>query len=224
MSIGRTINKLYLKGVKVYTNSDTSDIHTSGHANIEELKLMIRLLMPKYMLPFHGDYRMLKNHADVSIMCGVNKENTFLLANGDSLILDNHTITKGESIKQEDVYVDGNSANEIATQVIRDRKIMASDGILVIIANIDIRNRKLLIKPAITTRGFIQVNKNEELIKMIEVKASILIIEKLKENAITFADLKSYLAIQISNYINELTGRRPIILPIILDIKNKVSQ
>ena len=219
MSIGRTINKLYLKGVKVYTNSDTSDIHTSGHANIEELKLMIRLLMPKYMLPFHGDYRMLKNHADVSIMCGVDKDNTFLLANGDSLILNNHKIIKGESIKQEDVYVDGNSANEIATQVIRDRKIMASDGILVIIANIDIRNRKLLIKPAITTRGFIQVNKNEELIKMIEVKTSILIIEKLRENNITFADLKSYLTSQVSNYINDLTGRRPIILPIILDIK-----
>lgn len=219
MSIGRTINKLYLKGVKVYTNSDTSDIHTSGHANIEELKLMIRLLMPKYMLPFHGDYRMLKNHADVSIMCGVKKENTFLLANGDSLVLNNHSITKGESIKQEDVYVDGNRASEVATQVIRDRKIMASDGILVIIANIDMKNKKLLIKPAITTRGFIQVNKNEELIKMIEIKASILIVEKLKESNVTFSDIKSYLTLQINNYIMELTGRRPIILPIILDIK-----
>ena len=219
MSIGRTINKLYLKGVKVYTNSDTSDIHTSGHANIEELKLMIRLLMPKYMLPFHGDYRMLKNHADVSIMCGVKKENTFLLANGDSLILKDHVITKGESIKQEDIYVDGNRASEVATQVIRDRKIMASDGILVIIANIDMKNKKSLIKPAITTRGFIQINKNEELIKMIEIKSSSLILEKLKENNVTFSDIKSYLTIQINNYIMELTGRRPIILPIILDIK-----
>ena len=219
MSIGRTINKLYLKGVKVYTNSDTSDIHTSGHANIEELKLMIRLIKPKYMLPFHGEYRMLKNHADISISCGVNENNTFILANGDSLILDKHHITKGDSIKQEDVFVDGNRASEVAAQVIRDRKTMASDGILVIIANVDMRNKKLLIKPAITTRGFIQVNKNEELLKLIEVKSSILIMEKLKSDNISYSDIKVYVAQQISYYINELTGRHPIILPVIMDIK-----
>ena len=218
-SIGETINKLYLKGVKVYTNSDTEDIHTSGHANIEELKLTIRLFMPKYMLPFHGDYRMLKNHGDVAVMCGVPKENVFLLANGDSLILNKGKITVGDSIKQDNVYIDGNHVGEIQTQVIRDRKIMAADGILVIIANIDMKNHKLLIKPAITTRGFIQVNKSEELLKMIEVKASLLIMEKLKETNVNFNDIKSVLAIQISQYINELTGRKPIILPIILDIK-----
>ena len=217
--IGRTINKLYLKGVKVYTNSDTSDIHTSGHANIEELKLMIRLIKPKYMLPFHGEYRMLKNHADISTMCGVSEDKTFILDNGDTLVLDNHTITKGDKIKQEDIFVDGNNANEIAAQVIRDRKIMAGDGILVIIANIDMKNKKLLIKPTITTRGFVQVNKNEELLKLIEVKSSMLIMEKLKEPSITFTDIKGTLALQIAAYINELTGRHPIILPIILDIK-----
>ncbi len=219
MSIGRTINKLYLKGVKVYTNSDTSDIHTSGHANMEELKLMIRLIKPKYMLPFHGEYRMLKNHADISTMCGVDEDKTFILDNGDTLDILDHTITKGEKIKQEEVYVDGNNASEIATQVIRDRKIMAGDGILVIIANIDMKNKKLLIKPTITTRGFVQVNKNEELLKLIEVRCSMLIMEKLKEPSITFTDIKGTLALQIAAYINELTGRHPIILPIILDIK-----
>ena len=219
MSIGKTINKLYLKGVKVYTNSDTSDIHTSGHANMEELKLMIRLIKPKYMLPFHGEYRMLKSHADISTMCGVDKNNTFILDNGDTLIMNNHTITKGDKIKQEDIFVDGNSASEIATQVIRDRKIMAGDGILVIIANINMKNKKLLIKPTITTRGFVQINKNEELLKLIEVKSSMLIIDKLKESNVTFTDIKGMLALQISAYINELTGRHPIILPIILDIK-----
>ena len=219
MSIGRTINKLYLKGVKVYTNSDTTDIHTSGHANIEELKLMIRLIKPKYMLPFHGEYRMLKNHADISTMCGVNENNTFILDNGDTLVLDDHTITKGDKIKQEDIFVDGNNASEIAAQVIRDRKIMAGDGILVIIANIDMKNRKLLIKPSITTRGFVQVNKNEELLKLIEVRCSILIMEKLKESSVTFTDIKGVLALQIASYISELTGRHPIILPIILDVK-----
>ena len=96
---------------------------------------------------------------------------------------------------------------------------MASDGILVIIANLDIKKRKLLIKPAITTRGFVQVNKSEELLKLIEVKSSILIMDKLKDPNTTFADIRSTLALSIANYVNELTGRKPLILPIITDIR-----
>ena len=218
LSISRIINKLYLQGVKVFTNNTISSIHTSGHANKEELKLMIRLLMPKYMLPFHGEYRMLKSHGDVANMCGVPKENIFILDNGDSLILDKKKITIGEKIKMDDVYIDGNRVGEVATQVLRDRKIMASDGILVIVSNIDMKNKKLLNKPTIVTRGFIQVNENEELIKMLEVKASLLITTKLKEPT-NFQDIKSFLQTNISSYIMELTGRKPIILPIILDIK-----
>ncbi len=219
LSISKTINKLYLQGVKVYTNTTISNIHTSGHANKEELKLMIRLLMPKYMLPFHGEYRMLKSHADIANMCGIPKENIFILDNGDSLTLDNHKITIGEKVKMDDVYIGGSNAGEIAAQVIRDRKIMASDGILVIVANIDIRSKKLLTKPTIVTRGFIQVNENEELIKMLEIKSSLLITNKLKDPNVNFQDLKSFIQINISTYIAELTGRKPIILPIILDVK-----
>ncbi len=219
LSISRTINKLYLQGVKVYTNTTNSNIHTSGHANKEELKLMIRLLMPKYMLPFHGEYRMLKSHADIANMCGVPKENIFILDNGDTLDLDKGKITIGEKIKMDDIYIGGSSAGEIAAQVVRDRKIMASDGILVIVANIDIRNRKLLSKPVVVTRGFIQVNENEQLIKMLEIKASLLITNKLKENMVTFQDIKSFIQTNVNSYIMELTGRKPIILPIILDIK-----
>ena len=224
LSISRTINKLCLQGVKVYTNTTISDIHTSGHANKEELKLMIRFLKPKYMLPFHGEYRMLKSHADLANMCGVSKENTFILDNGDTLILNKHVITQGPKIKMDEIYIDSNSASEVATQVIRDRKIMASDGILVIVANIDMKNKKLLTKPNIVTRGFIQVNDNIELINMLELKSSLLITTKLKENNTNYQDIKSYLQTNISTYIMELTGRKPIILPIILDIKRSSSQ
>ena len=217
-SISRTINKLYLQGVKVFTNTTISNIHTSGHANREELKLMIRLIKPKYMLPFHGEYRMLKSHADIANMCGIPKDHIFILDNGDSLMLDNGNITVGEKIKMDEVYIDGNRVGEVATQVLRDRKIMASDGILVIVSNIDMKNKKLLTKPTIVTRGFIQVNENESLIKMLEMKASLLITSKLKEQT-NFQDIKSFLQTNINSYIMELTGRKPIILSIILDIK-----
>ena len=219
MYIGNTINKLYLQGVKVYTTQSLSDIHTSGHANMEELKLMIRLIKPKYLMPFHGDYRMLKNHANLGIECGIPKENTFVLQNGDVLSLDNHVITKDVPVQASDVFIDSNRLEEINSAVLRDRKIMAGDGILVVIANIDMKNKELLLHPNITTRGFVLINENEELLKKIEVMAENVINEELKKNNITFNDIKSEITAALFPYIYELTGRKPIILPVILDIK-----
>lgn len=221
LSIAKTINKLYLKGVKVYTNSSLADLHTSGHANEEEIKLMIRLIKPKYLMPFHGDYRMLKKQADIGISCGIPKENTFILKNGDSLVLKNHVITKGESMPGADVYVDGNRIGEIGSAVIKDRKIMANDGILVVIVNVNMKKRELLIKPNITTRGFVLVNENEELIHKIEDKAEEIIKSELTKPKTTFQSLKNDITEALYPFINDLTGRKPIILPIILDIKKE---
>ena len=223
LSISKIINKLCLNGVSVYTNKSLSGLHTSGHANEEELKLMIRLIKPKYLMPFHGDYRMLKHHANLGIECGIPKENTFVLKNGDSLDLVNHVITKGESMPGADVYVDGNRIGEIGGAVIRDRKIMANDGILVVIINVDMKKRELLIKPNITTRGFIQVNENEELIKKIENFSENIVKEQLKNPHATFAIIKSELTTSLIPFINDLTGRKPIILPVILDIKKEAK-
>ena len=221
LSITKTINKLCLKGVKVYTNSSLADLHTSGHANEEEIKLAIRLLKPKYLMPFHGDYRMLKRQADIGISCGIPKENTFILKNGDSLTLKDHVVTKGESMPGADVYVDGNRIGEIGSAVIKDRKIMANDGILVVIVNVNMKKRELLIKPNITTRGFVLVNENEELIHKIENKAETIIKSELTNPKTTFQSLKNDITEELYPFINDLTGRKPIILPIILDIKKE---
>ena len=219
LSISKTINKLYLKGVKVYTNNVLQDLHTSGHANEEEIKLLIRLLKPKYLMPFHGDYRMLKKQANIGINCGLPKENTFILKNGDSLILKNHKVEKGESYSGSDVYVDGNRIGEVGGAVLKDRKIMSKDGILVVIVNVDMKKRELLITPNITTREFILVNENEELIHKIESKAEEVILNSLKNQKSTFATMKTDITDALYPYINTLTGRKPIILPVILDIK-----
>ena len=210
LSISKTINRLYLKGVTVYTNNVLEDLHTSGHANEEEIKLMIRLLKPKYLMPFHGDYRMLKKNA--------------ILKNGDTLNLNNHIITRGDSKPGADIYVDGNRIGEIGGAVIKDRKVMANDGILVVIVNVDMKRRTLLIKPNITTRGFILVNENEELIKKIENKAEQTITTALQNPKSTFATLKTDITETLYPFINNLTGRKPIILPIILDIKRNQAK
>ena len=219
LSISKTINKLYLQGVKVYTSSSLADLHTSGHANEEEIKLLMKLIKPKYLMPFHGEYRMLKKQANIGIACGIKKENTFIIKNGESLILKDHVITRGPIYSGQDVYVDGSRIGEIGSAVIKDRKIMASDGILVVIINVNMKEKKLLIKPNITTRGFILVNENEELIKKIETKTEQITNEALKDKKINFISLKEIITENLYPYINYLTGRKPIILPIILDIK-----
>ena len=170
-------------------------------------------------MPFHGDYRMLKSHANIGIECGIPKENTFVLQNGDVLSLKDHIITMSTPVIANDIYVDGNRLGEINGAVLRDRKIMASDGILVVIANIDIKNKELLIKPNITTRGFIQINENEDVIRKLESLAANAILEKLKSNTCNFNDIKSQVSSDLFNYIYETTGRKPIILPVILDVK-----
>ena len=166
---------------------------------------------------------MLQRHAQVGIECDIPKENTFVLQNGDILTMIDEKIEKTDHIPAPDVYVDGNRIGEIGGAVLRDRKIMASDGILVVIANIDMKKRTLLIKPNITTRGFILINENEDLIHKIENIASTIIKEKLKEPNVTFQEIKNQITQDLIPEIYELTGRRPIILPIILDIKKTVN-
>ena len=218
-SVANTINKLYLKGVKVYTNGE-NEIHSSGHANQDELRLMIRLFKPKYFAPYHGEYRMLKKHCDLATDCDIPKENTFILANGDVLSLSKEKIEKDGKVPAEDIYVDGSRIGDVGNMVIKDRKLMSSNGILVIIANIDIANKKLLNKPMVTTRGYILVNENEALIRQIERNAGLIIENKLKSKMINYNDLKTELINGLIPFLADKTGRIPIILPIIMDIKN----
>ena len=218
INISRTINKLYMKGVKVYTNTSLSDVHTSGHANEEELKLMIRLIKPKYIMPFHGEYRMLKRHADIAQLCGIPKENTFILNNGDVLSMYKGEIKRAGRVEAGDTYVDGNRIGSTGSIVMKDRKIMANDGIIVVIANINMKNKELLGKVNITTRGFVQVNENEELLRELENLSKKAILNKIN-NQIGFGEIKNEIVSTLSNYTYEKTGRRPIILPVIMDIK-----
>ena len=219
-AIGRTINKLYMKGIKVFTNTSLENVHSSGHGNEEELKLMIRLIKPKYFMPFHGEYRMLKKHADIGVMCGMPKENTFVLGNGEMLSINKGVVKRGEIIQAEDVYVDGNRIGDVSTAVMKDRKIMANDGILVVICNINAQKKLLLGKVNITTRGFVLVNENEELLKEIENKAFEVIVKELKNKKFNYIELKNQIVNEISPFIMDRTGRKPIVLPVIMDIKN----
>ena len=217
-NITRTINKLYLKNVKVYTNTSLNDIHASGHASEEELKWMLRIINPKFFAPFHGEYRMLKKHTDIAVMCDIPRENTFVLSNGEVLSMYKGNIKKDGFIQADDIYVDGNRIGDVSNAVIKDRKLMANDGIIIVVANIDTKNKNLLGNPNITTRGFILVNENEELLKSLENVSKQAILSQLNK-PINYAEIKSAIINDLTTYTYEKTGRKPIILPVIMDIK-----
>ena len=216
--INRIINKLYLKGVKVVTNTELADIHTSGHAKQEELKWMLRIIKPEYFMPVHGEYRMLKKHRDLAVMCDIPKENVFIMRNGEVLDITKKGAFINRKVPAGDIYVDGSRIGDIGSVVIKDRKLMSNDGILVTIINIDPINKELLIRPNITTRGFILVNENGELIHEIELKVTEIVKNSLA-TGYNYINLKNQIILELSPFINNLTGRRPIVLPVIMEVK-----
>ena len=219
LSINRTINKLYLKGAKVYTNASDLNVHTSGHGRQDELKLLLRLVKPAYFMPMHGEYRMLSAHANLAVQCDVPEENTFINKNGDVMAMKDGKVYRKGSILVNDIYVDGNTIGGVGASLIKDRKIMATDGVLMVILNLDIKNKKMLIEPNIATRGFVVVNDNQELIKQIQDKTTSIVENELEKSNFNLTDLKNRIILEINAYVIELTGRRPIIIPMILNIK-----
>lgn len=222
-AINRTINKLYLKGVKVFTNTEFSDVHTSGHAKMEELKWMFRIIKPDYFMPMHGEFRMLQQHTKIAELCGVPSENTFICSNGDVILLKDGKVSRGGTIQAGDVYVDGSRVGDVGSVVIKDRKLMSQDGILITILNINTLSRRLLIKPNVTARGFVLVNENPELMNKIEHKIADTVNTFLKNNTYNYTDLKNQVIFELLPFINELTGRRPIILPVIMEVNQKIE-
>ena len=183
---------------------------------------MLRLINPEYFMPIHGEYRMLKEHADLANLCGIPKENIFICKNGETIELTKDSARIGKKVPSGDIYVDGSRVGDIGSIVIKDRQLMSKDGILVTIINLNPITRELLIKPNITTRGFVLVNENAELISKIEEKVTEIVNRAIK-HSYAYVDLKNQIILELSPFINELTGRRPIILPVIMEVKEPVT-
>lgn len=218
-SINKVINKLYLKGVKVFTNEEFSDIHTSGHGKQEELKLMTRLVKPEYFMPMHGEYRMLTAHKELAVDCGMPSDHVFICTNGDVIELTNDGVRRGERVTAGDVYVDGSRIGDVGSSIIKERKVMSHDGILMAIVNINPLKKQLLLKPNVTTRGFIMVNENADLIDKIEKKVTSIVRESFAKGNYSYTDLKGQIILDLSPYISALTGRHPMILPVIMEVR-----
>ena len=182
---------------------------------------MLRLIKPEYFMPMHGEYRMLKSHAQLAESCGIPLNKSFIMSNGDTLIMDNNGVHRGPTVQAGDIYVDGSRIGEVGSVVIKDRKLMSKDGILITIINVNPLTRKLLIKPNVTTRGFVLVNENEELINTIENKVTEIVNKELQKSPYSYTDLRNQIILELYPFIGNLTGRHPMVLPVIMEVREK---
>lgn len=217
-SINRVVNKLFRAGAKVLVNTAFNNLHTSGHASQEEQKLMMLLTKPKYFFPVHGEYRMLKIHAKLSQDVGVPEERTFVLANGDTILLNKGEARVGPRIHVDDIYVDGNDISGLSTAVLRDRQILSEDGMVSILISMDSRSGKLLARPVIISRGFVYMKDSFRMIREAE-KLVDDALKKLLAGKTTFGEIKNVTRDTLSAYFYRKTKRNPMIIPVIMNKK-----
>ncbi|HEM2768982.1 TPA: ribonuclease J [Streptococcus suis] len=213
--VNKLINILIEAGVDVI-HGKINNIHTSGHGGQQEQKLMLRLIKPKYFMPVHGEYRMQKIHASLAVDTGVPKDNIFIMENGDVLALTKDSARLAGHFNAQDIYVDGNRIGEIGAAVLKDRRDLSEDGVVLAVATVDFNSKMILAGPDILSRGFIYMRESGELIRESQ---------RVLFNAIRIAMRNKDANIQTVNgaivnalrpFLYEKTEREPIIIPMIL--------
>ncbi|SDK81060.1 ribonuclease J1 [Alkalibacterium thalassium] len=215
VSVNRVINQLLEAGANVI-HGKINNIHTSGHGGQEEQKLMLQLMKPKYFVPIHGEHRMQKIHASLAQKTGVAEENCFVLDNGQIVAFTEDSARRAGDFDAKDVYVDGSGIGDIGNVVLRDRKILSDNGLVVVVATIDPKKKEVLAGPDIISRGFIYMRESEELIQNAQKIAYKSIRKSFEHNSVNEFKLRNDLIEDIKQFLFAETERRPIILPVIL--------
>lgn len=217
-TVSNVVNKLFEKGAEVIY-SDIADIHVSGHACQEELKLIHSLIKPKFFMPVHGEYRHLIAHARLAESLGMNKDNIFVLENGDILKVNKRRAKRETAMVEADaILVDGLGVGDVGNIVLRDRKLLSESGLIIVVAAIEKESHMVVSGPEIISRGFVYVRENESLIEEAR-KVAMEALEKCQNKRMKdWNAMKSQARDALNSYIYETTKRSPIILPIFLEV------
>jgi len=216
-SVNKTINLLYKNGASVVTQSPFADVHASGHGGQNELKLMLKLMKPKFFMPIHGEYRMLLKHGELGVDCGVAKQNVFIMDNGDILGMTSDSARIAGKVQTSDVYVDGAAVGEIGSQVIKDRRDLSEDGLLSVVMTINQDRKEVICVPTVISRGFIYMKENDVMVKKLQELALDVTDRYLSVGKkINIGGIKSDLVKTLGKYLQDKTNRQPMIMPVIM--------
>ena len=216
-TIGRVINELFRKGVDVvYDRADM--LHVSGHACQEELKIIHALVKPKFFIPVHGEQRHLRRHVNLALEMGMDRRNIILPEIGNVIEITPKTIKVSGSVPSGEILVDGSGVGDVGAVVLRDRKTLAEDGMVVVILNVSAQNSQLINEPEIITRGFIYVKESEELmheLRDVAYNAAQGVIGKGGKNSKDMGELRGAVKSAVSNYLFKHTKRSPMVIPVV---------
>ncbi|WP_332693772.1 ribonuclease J1 [Halalkalibacter lacteus] len=217
LSVSKTINQLYRAGADVIHGS-LNDIHTSGHGGQEEQKLMLRLMKPQYFMPIHGEYRMLKMHIRLAADCGIPEQNSFIMDNGDVLALHPEEAGVVGKIPSGSVYVDGNGIGDIGNIVLRDRRILSEEGLVVVVVSLNMKEFKVTAGPDLISRGFVYMRESSDLIHEAQKLLAGHLHEVMERKTTQWSEIKNEITDLLGPFLYERTKRKPMILPIIMEV------
>ncbi|GGH99230.1 ribonuclease J2 [Mammaliicoccus vitulinus] len=214
--IGQTLNELVRAGAHIMPNNKKT--HASSHGCMEELKLMLNLMKPEYFIPVQGEFKMQIAHAKLAAETGVDPEKIFLLEKGDVVNFDGTKMLANEKVTAGNVLIDGIGVGDVGNIVLRDRHLLAEDGIFIAVVTLDPKNRKIVGGPEIQSRGFVYVRESEELLNDASEKVREIVEEGLLQKKIEWSEMKQNMRDKLGKYLYEQTKRRPMIIPIISEI------
>lgn len=213
-AVSKVINELSMKGADVIFQ----DAHVSGHACREEIKLIYSLVRPKYAIPIHGEYKHRKAQAAIALELGIPKDNIFMLSSGDVLEMDNESAVVTGEVPTGSIFVDGIGVGDVGNIVLRDRQHLAEDGIVIVVFTMEKGSKQILSGPDIVSRGFVYVRESDELIEEATVVVEENLYKLLDRNVTDWGKLKNATRDALSDYLWKKTKRRPMILPIIMEV------